>query len=229
MAQTRALAGLRREYDTSAPRTIGAPPNPRKIRCQRGANERRVRGSPFALPAADFTASARPHRKDSNDEETAHPLDAPVRRRRRERGRSGPTQLSDLGDKQVKAAVDAELVKKGLSRTDAESADLYIGYQAGIGQEKEYTSFDSGWGYGPGYGRGWYGGGGGMTTGSTSTIYIGQLALDMYASSPKTLVFRTVASKTLDTEAKPEKQQKNLAKAVTKMLKNYPPAPKEKT
>ena len=68
-----------------------------------------------------------------------------------------------------------------------------------------------------------------MTTGSTSTIYIGQLALDMYASSPKTLVFRTVASKTLDTEAKPEKQQKNLAKAVTKMLKNYPPAPKEKT
>jgi len=141
----------------------------------------------------------------------------------------GATQLSDLGDKQVKAAVDAELVKKGLSRTDAESADLYIGYQAGIGQEKEYTSFDSGWGYGPGYGRGWYGGGGGMTTGSTSTIYIGQLALDMYASSPKTLVFRTVASKTLDTEAKPEKQQKNLAKAVTKMLKNYPPAPKEKT
>jgi Domain of unknown function (DUF4136) len=138
-------------------------------------------------------------------------------------------KLSDLADRQVKSAVDAELAKKGLTKTDSDTADLYIGYQAGVGQEKEYTSFDSGWGYGPGYGRaGWYGGGGGgMTTGTTSTIYVGQLALDMYATSPKALVFRSVASKTLDTEAKPDKQQKNLAKAVTKMLKNYPPAEKK--
>src|SRR3954469_1868420 len=140
----------------------------------------------------------------------------------------GASQLSDLPDRQVKAAVDAELAKKGLTKTDAETADLYIGYQAGVGQEKEYTSFDTGWGYGPGYGHGWYGGGGGgMTTGTTTTIYVGQLALDMYSTAPKTLVFRTVASKTLDTEAKPEKQQKNLAKAVTKMLKNYPPVEKK--
>jgi hypothetical protein len=140
----------------------------------------------------------------------------------------GAQQLSDLPDRQVKAAVDAELAKKGLTKTDGETADLYIGYQAGVGQEKEYTSFDTGWGYGPGWhGAGWYGGGGGMTTGTTSTIYVGQLALDMYSTAPKTLVFRTVASKTLDTEAKPEKQQKNLAKAVTKMLKNYPPAEKK--
>jgi hypothetical protein len=140
----------------------------------------------------------------------------------------GASQLSDLPDRQVKAAVDAELAKKGLSKTEGETADLYIGYQAGVGQEKQYTSFDTGWGYGPGwYGAGWYGGGGGMTTGTTSTIYVGQLALDMYSTAPKTLVFRTVASKTIDTEAKPEKQQKNLAKAVTKMLKNYPPVEKK--
>jgi len=136
----------------------------------------------------------------------------------------GATQLSDLADKQIKAAVDAELAKKGLTKSDADSADLYIGYQAAVGQEKEYTSFDTGWGYGPGwYGGGWYGGGGGMTTGQTNTIYVGQLALDMYSSKPHTLVWRGAASKTLDTEAKPDKQQKNLAKAVSKLLKNYPP------
>jgi hypothetical protein len=140
----------------------------------------------------------------------------------------GATQLSDLVDKQIKTAFDAELAKKGLTKTDADTADLYIGYQAAVGQEKEYTSFDTGWGYGPGYGRGWYGGGGGMTTGTTSTIYVGQLALDMYNTQPKTLVWRGVASKTIDPEAKPEKQQKNLAKAVTKMLKNYPPPPQKK-
>jgi len=62
-----------------------------------------------------------------------------------------------------------------------------------------------------------------MTTGTTSTIFIGQLALDMYQVSSKQLVWRGVASKTLDTNAKPDKQQKNLAKAVAKLLKNYPP------
>ena len=66
-----------------------------------------------------------------------------------------------------------------------------------------------------------------MTTGQTSTIYVGQLAVDMYASSPHTLVWRGVASKTLDPKAKPEKQQKNLEKAVAKLLKNYPPVAKK--
>jgi Domain of unknown function (DUF4136) len=138
----------------------------------------------------------------------------------------GATQLSELVDRQVKSAVDAELAKKGLAKSESDTADLYIGYQAAVGQEKEYTSYDTGWGYGPGWGGGWYGGGGGgMTTGTTSTIYIGQLALDMYASSPKALVWRGNASKTLDPKAKPEKQQKNLDKAVAKLLKNYPPPP----
>src|SRR5207342_392966 len=106
----------------------------------------------------------------------------------------------------IRAACEAELATKGLTKTDADTADLYIGYQAAIGQEKEFTSFDTGWGYGPGwYGRGWYGGGGGMTTGQTSTIYVGQLALDMYAPSPRALVLRGTASKTLDPKAKPEK------------------------
>jgi Domain of unknown function (DUF4136) len=142
----------------------------------------------------------------------------------------GAQQLSDLADRQVKAAVDAELAKKGLTKTDSDTADLYIGYQAAVGQEKQYTSFDTGWGYGPGWGGGWYGGGGyggGMSSGTTSTIYVGQLALDMYASQPHKLVWRGVASKTLDTEAKPEKQEKNLNKAVAKMLKKYPPEVKK--
>jgi uncharacterized protein DUF4136 len=142
----------------------------------------------------------------------------------------GATPLNDLTDRQIKDAVDAELVKKGLSRTDGDSADLYIGYQAAIGQEKQFTSFSSDWGYGGGWYRGgWYGGGPGMstTTGQTSTIYTGQLALDMYDSANHTLVWRGLASKTIDTKAKPDKQQKNLTKAVAKLLKNYPPQVKK--
>jgi hypothetical protein len=136
----------------------------------------------------------------------------------------GAQPLPDLTDRQVKAALDVELSKKGLTLAQGDQADLFIGYQAAIDTEKQFTSYDTGWGYGPGwYGGGWYGGGGGMTTGSTSTIYVGQLALDMYSAAAKQLIWRGTASKTLDQNAKPEKQQKNLAKAVTKLLKNYPP------
>ena len=141
----------------------------------------------------------------------------------------GGGQVNPLVEKQIKDTVDAELAKKGLQKIDSNDADLFIGYQAGMQKEKEYTSYSTGWGYGPGwYGGGWYGGGGGMVSGSTSTIFMGQLALDMYAQAPHTLVFRTVASKELDTEAKPEKQAKNLTKTVAKMLKNYPPKKSEK-
>jgi hypothetical protein len=66
-----------------------------------------------------------------------------------------------------------------------------------------------------------------MTTGQTSTIYTGQLAVDMYDSANHDLVWRGVASKTLDTNAKPDKRAKNLGKAVAKLMKNYPPTAKK--
>jgi hypothetical protein len=141
----------------------------------------------------------------------------------------GAATVSDLVDKQIKEAVDAELATKGLTKVDADDANLFIGYQAAVGEEKQFNSYSSGWGYGPGWGGGWYGGGMGSTTttGSTTTIYKGQLALDMYNSAGHDLVWRGVVTKTIDPKAKPEKQQKNLAKAVKKLLKDYPPRTKE--
>jgi hypothetical protein len=137
-------------------------------------------------------------------------------------------QLNDLADGQLKSAVDAELAKKGLSKSENDNADLYIGYQVALSQEKQFTSFDSGWGYGPGWGGGWYGGGGGgMSTTTSSTINIGQVGLDMYDPAAKKLVWRGTASKTIDPKAKPEKRQKNLQKGIAKLLKNYPPPPKK--
>lgn len=137
-------------------------------------------------------------------------------------------KVDDITDKQIKDAIDSVLATKGLEKTTSDDADLYIGYQTAIGQEKQYTSFNTGWGYGPGWGGGWYGGGmnSSTTTGTTSTIYTGQLALDMYDRNGHDLVWRGVASKTIDTKAKPDKRQKNLNKAAAKMLKNYPPPKK---
>jgi hypothetical protein len=106
-------------------------------------------------------------------------------------------------------------------------ADLYVGYQTAIDTEKQFNAYSTGWGYGPGWRGGWYGGmGSTTTTGSTSTIYIGQLVLDMYDSAKKELVWRGAVSKTIDPKAKPDKQQKNITKSVQKLLKNYPPPKK---
>ena len=138
-------------------------------------------------------------------------------------------QPDQLTANRIVSAVDAELATKGMTKTEDEKADLYIGYQTALRSEKEFTAYNTGWGYGPGWGRGWYGYGGMATTttyGSTSTVYIGQLDLSMYDSATKQLVWRGVASKTLDPKAKPEKKDKNVTKAVQKLLKNFPPKPK---
>ena len=131
----------------------------------------------------------------------------------------------------ITSAIDAGLAAKGLTKTDSDSADLYLGYQTAIGSEKQLNSFSSGWGYGPGwYGGGWYGYGGmssTTTTTTTETIYTGTLDLDMYDPAAKALVWRGVASKTLKMHKKPEKRQKDINKAVKKLLEKYPPPVKK--
>jgi hypothetical protein len=136
--------------------------------------------------------------------------------------------VDDITGKDITQSIDAQLATKGLSKVEGDNADLLIGYQVDVGTEKQFTSYNTDWGYGGGWYRGgWYGPSGGMTTGQTSTIYNGQLALDMYDSAKKDLVWRGVASKTIDPKAKPEKQQKNIDKAIAKLMKKYPPEAKK--
>jgi hypothetical protein len=126
-------------------------------------------------------------------------------------GASYPNQILDT---QIKNSIDSQLSAKGLTKTDTDKADLYIGYQASIDQEKQWNA------YGTGGGLRW---GGGMATAQSSTISIGTLVLDMYDPSTKQLVWTGRATKTLDPNANQEKKQKNLDKAMQKLLKNYPP------
>lgn len=140
---------------------------------------------------------------------------------------AGAEQVDQITDSQLKGAIDEVLATKGLMKTDSEMADLVIGYQVSIGAEKEYTTYDPGWAYGPGWG--WYGySGGGFTTTTSTTITTGQVDLDVYDFGQKQLVWRGTASKTLDMKAKPEKRQKNIRKGVAKLLKNFPPPVKKK-
>jgi hypothetical protein len=138
-------------------------------------------------------------------------------------------QVDAITAKQLTDAIDAELAKKDLTKTDSENADLYLGYQTSIGSEKELDAYATGWGYGPGWGGGWYGGAARMSsaTVSTTTIYTGQLDLDMYDSAKRELVWRGVVSKAIDPKANPDKRRKNIEKSIAKLLKTYPPAAKK--
>jgi hypothetical protein len=126
-------------------------------------------------------------------------------------GASHPNQIVDA---QIKQSIDNQLATKGLTKTDGDKADLYIGYQVSVDQQKQWNA------YGMGGGVRW---GGGMATAQSSTISIGTLVLDMYDPSTKQLVWTGRATKTLDPSKNQEKNQKNLDKAMQKLLKNYPP------
>jgi len=135
--------------------------------------------------------------------------------------------IDQLTVTQLATAFDAELARKGLKRMEQGATDLAIVFQLAVKNEKELTTFSSGYGMGPGWGGSWYGGSGTTTT-SVNNITVGTVALDVYDASSKKLVWRGVATKTLDTGAKPDKRQKNMAKGAAKLLKNYPPVVKAK-
>ena len=132
-------------------------------------------------------------------------------------GGAVPDQLIDQA---IKNAIDEQLAQKGLTKVEKD-ADLYIGYQAVVTLEKSVTF----WGMGDGFG-GW--GGWGPHTGQaqTSTIPVGVLVVDLYDPGKKQLIWRGDVSKTIDLKRDPDKNYKNLQKAMAKLFKNYPPQPK---
>lgn len=136
----------------------------------------------------------------------------------------GSDALDELTSKQVKAALNGELSKKGLTESVGDGADLLVSYQVAIKQEKEFTSFNPGWPYGPGWGPGW--GAPPIRSGTTFTFSVGTLVLDLYDSARHQLVWRGTATKTIDENAKPEKRQKTLRTGAAKLLKSYPPKKK---
>lgn len=134
-------------------------------------------------------------------------------------------------DGQIMQSIDAQLALKGLSKTESDSPDLYVAYQAAVSQEQQWNSYSTdmgggGWGYGRWGGWGGYGGGMSSTTTTSKTINIGTINLDIYDVVAKNQIWRGAASKTLGSGKDPKKVQKNLDKAMAKLLKNYPPPPK---
>ena len=132
-------------------------------------------------------------------------------------GAEKPDQIIDT---QVKQAIDKALTAGGLTKVSGDTADLYVAYQMAITQERQWNTYNMGGPYAWRYG-------GGTGTATSSTIQIGTVALDMFDPAAKELVWKGQASKTLSNEKNPEKRQKNIDKAMAKLLKDFPPKPKK--
>ena len=134
----------------------------------------------------------------------------------------------ELIDARILAAIDAQLAAKGLTASES-SPDVYVVYHVAFDKEKDISTYSTGYGggygrYGWGYGGGW---GGGSSTTQVRDILIGTLVIDMADAKAGKLVWRGMGVKEVDTQAKPEKRDKSINNAVTKIFKNYPP--KQKT
>ena len=136
----------------------------------------------------------------------------------------GGAVSDQLIDQSIKRAVDEELAQKGLTKVKT-GADLQVAYHAIVREETGINLSAFGAGSGPwgAWGGGWGGFGSGTVTGQTSTIPVGTLIIDLYDPTRKQLVWRGDGTKTIDLKKDPDKNYRDLQKAMTKLFKNYPP------
>lgn len=131
--------------------------------------------------------------------------------------------LDSITAGRIQSSVVGGLKARGLQQAEG-NTDLKVIVQARMSKEKHITS--TGYGYG-GYGyRGW---GGGMST-STATVQdvaVGTLIVDLVDDSAKKLVWRGIASDTLNPDSKGEQKQRALDEAMRRLFLNFPPAPKK--
>ncbi len=130
------------------------------------------------------------------------------------------TELADqLNHARVVRSIEGQLATKGLTKVDATGTpDLLIAYHTSFDKNLQINAWSSGYGA-PRFG--------GLRSGTATTqeIVTGTLVVDLLDAGTKSIVWRGLASAELDPAAKPDKREKNLNKATTKLFKNYPPKP----
>lgn len=126
---------------------------------------------------------------------------------------------SPLTHSRIKNAIEHYLAEDGLIE-DTEQPDVYVTYHTSSKEEVRFNTSSFGAGYGAGWGWDPYWGGG-MTT-STTTMHSyerGSLIIDLWDAETKEMIWRGTASAVVSPN--PEKQEKQINKAVKKMVDTF--------
>lgn len=134
---------------------------------------------------------------------------------------------SELTQRRIQSAVDEVLGSKGLRpATGNEQPDFMVGYYAALDSRVDVQTVNtySGWGWGPYYGGGYYGG----VYATTQARYYNQgtLIIDIADAEKKELVWRGTGESEVHTESNPERRQARLVDAVQQIMRGFPPKAK---
>jgi hypothetical protein len=124
-----------------------------------------------------------------------------------------PDQILDT---QVKQAIDSQMSAKGFTKVvEASKADLLLGYQLKIDQEKQVNGFGDSWGGWGGWGP-WGGNSFGSFSAATSTNYMGMWVVGMYDPAVKKLVWIGAAQHAIE----PARNRRKMSNGSTRERKN---------
>lgn len=128
-------------------------------------------------------------------------------------------EISDLDKKRILRAIDAEMTKKGY--TKSETPDLLVNIFTKERERVDVNQYSAGWGYG--WGWGWnpymWGGRNYVTTSTEGTLYI-----DLIDAKKKELIWQGKGSGYL--EQSREKKEERINEFVAKILVQFPPEKK---
>jgi hypothetical protein len=135
-------------------------------------------------------------------------------------GAAVPDQFSN---ERILAAINSQLALKQLQQVERNAnPDLLVAYHAAFEKDVQITGFGSGWGGFRFPAAGGYASG----TARADDIVTGTLIVDLVDARTKTIVWRGMASKDINPNAKPQQRDKNINRAAEKLFKNYPPQAK---
>ena len=122
-------------------------------------------------------------------------------------------QISRITAEHIVSLVNAQLSQKGLVlAAEWRRVDFCVSYQAAVSRQRQIN---------------WFGSGahsfGSMGTAAVSTIDNGTLVVDIYNPAQKQLLWRGIATRSVDLSGNPNKNYENLRKAIEKLLKRFPP------
>jgi hypothetical protein len=112
----------------------------------------------------------------------------------------------------IVSAIEAQLTAKGMTKIESDP-DLIVIYNASADTQKQLN-----WSGMGGFGRF----GGGMGSAQVENITQGQLQVNIVDTKAKQFLWRGTANDTVSND--PQKTQKTITKAVTKMFQKFPPS-----
>jgi len=135
--------------------------------------------------------------------------------------REGTKSNNPLVDERIVTAIAGALTARGMTRDDTRP-DLVVVTHLTFEKSKDISTFSTAPMYG-GYGWGW-GGGWGSTDIRVVDILTGTLVIDLVDVAKGSMIWRGIGTKEVKSNPKPKDVDKNVSQAVTKILKNFPPA-----